>query len=149
MQIKTFVINPMCSDQAEEEANKFLRSHRILQMERQYDINNGCWMLIATYQEGEALRDVQQGQRSQKKDYRELLTEEAFARFAHYRDIRRDVAQQQGVPPYVVFTDEELAKLSEQEQLTAASMLQIQGIGQQRVKKYGHFFIEPSNASSD
>ena len=154
MQVKTFVINPLCSEQAEEEANRFLRSHRILQLDRQYDAERGCWVLLATYQEGGALQDVQQAQRTQKKDYRELLSEEAFARFARYRDIRREVSQRQGVPPYVVFTDEELAKLSEHERLTVALMQQIQGIGQQRVKKYGQFFLaenltqeEPDNSS--
>ena len=144
MQVKTFVINPLCSEQAEEEANRFVRSHRVLQLDRQYDSAGGCWVLLATYQEGDALHDVQPQQRQPKKDYRELLPEEAFARFARYRDIRREVSQQQGVPPYVVFTDEELAKLAEHEQLTAALMQQIQGIGQQRVKKYGQYFLPES-----
>jgi len=42
MQVKTFVINPLCCEQSEEEANKFLRSHRVLQLDRQYAKERGC-----------------------------------------------------------------------------------------------------------
>lgn len=41
MQIKVFTIPTMAADTAEEEVNKFLRSHRVLTLDRIFMAENG------------------------------------------------------------------------------------------------------------
>lgn len=45
------------------------------------------------------------------------------------------------MPAYAIFTDKELAALAKLEVLTAKNMVEIKGIGQRKVEKYGTYFI--------
>jgi len=48
MQIRTFMLPSHGDLQAEEELNRFLRSHRVLQVERHFCADNGgYWALLA------------------------------------------------------------------------------------------------------
>ena len=98
MQIKIFTLPVLDSELMEEEANKFLRSHRVLTVDRQFSAENGgYWTLFVSYQEG-APAAVASVSRSGKVDYREVLTPEEFGRFARFRDIRKEQAAQIGIP---------------------------------------------------
>lgn len=142
MQIKQFQLSLCDEGQQLEEINKFLRSHRVLQVDRQFSADGGgYWSLLVSYQEQGATADVPPAQRGQRKDYRELLSEEAFARFARFREIRKELSQKQNVLPFIIFTDEELAKLAEIDNLTLSVMKGIKGIGSGRVDKYGGYFL--------
>jgi ATP-dependent DNA helicase RecQ len=61
------------------------------------------------------------------------------------REIRKEVALAEAVPPYAVFIDEELAELSKLSELTAAGMLLVKGIGTKKVERYGQLFINALN----
>lgn len=75
-------------------------------------------------------------------DYREVLDESTFKRFSQLRQIRKKVAQEDGVPAYAVFTDEELAALARVPKLTAEAMQSVKGIGEKKLARYGRFFVE-------
>lgn len=53
-----------------------------------------------------------------KVDYREVLPPEVFARFAKLRERRKAIALADGVKPYVVMTDAQLAGFAETENPT-------------------------------
>ncbi|MFQ5447469.1 MAG: HRDC domain-containing protein, partial [Saprospiraceae bacterium] len=122
-----------------DEMNKFLRSKKVLQTENHL-VSNGnetFWCFCIKY-----LDEAPQGKR-QKVDYRQVLDEESFQRFAHMRQIRKQLAQEEGIPAYAIFTDEELAGLAQLEVRTPATMRSVKGIGEKKVEKYGeHFFTK-------
>lgn len=124
-----------------DELNVFLRSKKILQIEQQL-VNSpegAFWSFCIRYIE------KQPGSFSPKrerKDFKQILSAEAFARFSKFRVVRKQVAQDKGIPPFVVFSDEELAGLAKLDELTPASMKTIKGIGDKKVEKYGDFFIK-------
>ena len=60
------------------------------------------------------------------------------------RAIRKQLAQNEGVPAYAVLTDVEMAELAKVEPLTHAAMGKIKGIGSKKLEKYGHHFL-PQN----
>ncbi|WP_026232157.1 HRDC domain-containing protein [Neolewinella persica] len=142
MQIKIFSM-PVWGDEAQEEKlNKFLRSHRILQVEKQFiaDGSNSQWCFCVEYLEGG--EPIKRSSRKQAKvDYREVLSLEAFARFARYREIRKALAVSEGIPPYVIFTDKEIAAMAEVKELTVSSIRSIKGIGEKKIAKYATHFI--------
>jgi ATP-dependent DNA helicase RecQ len=55
---------------------------------------------------------------------------------------RRELADEHGVPPYVIFHDATLAAMAEQRPLTRAELLNIPGIGQAKLERYGDEFLE-------
>ena len=62
----------------EEEANKFLRSHRVTTVDRQFcPDNGGYWTLLVSYQDSAGV-DLQGGNRHGKVDYCESLSPEEF-----------------------------------------------------------------------
>ncbi len=55
---------------------------------------------------------------------------------------RRELADEHGVPPYVIFHDATLAAMAEHRPLTRAELLNIPGIGQAKLERYGDEFLE-------
>ena len=124
-----------------EEMNAFLRSRRVLQTES-HIVNNGqgsFWSFCIKYLEGTP--KVNDSTRRKKVDYKEVLDEMSFQRFAKMREIRKALAKEEGIPAYAIFTDEELAGLAKIENLTPATMKTVKGIGEKKVEKYSKHFI--------
>lgn len=142
MQIHIFTLPLSPSDDDLESVNKFLRSHRIMTVDRHYSADNGgYWTLFVTYQENGSPEAPLPVVRSSKKDYREILNVEQFDRFAKMRDLRRNLLQKEAKPAYAIFTDEELANIAQLSEVTVATIRQIKGVGK-RADKYGPLIIE-------
>ena len=52
--------------------------------------------------------------------------------FERLRALRRKLAQEQGVPPFVVFSDETLREMSGKVPLTDEELLSVKGVGEQK-----------------
>ncbi|MBQ5737953.1 MAG: DNA helicase RecQ [Alistipes sp.] len=62
--------------------------------------------------------------------------------FAMLKDLRRKVAKQNGLAPYVIFQDPSLEDMSIQYPITMEEMQTISGVGVGKAQKYGAEFIE-------
>ena len=51
--------------------------------------------------------------------------------------LRKKLSQQEGVPPYIVFSDVTLHALADKRPLTDLDLLQISGIGERKLQRYG------------
>jgi len=140
--LKIFSLSAYDYREEEELINKFLRSHRILRVEKQFiaDGSNSRWCFCVEYLEG-GKPVKRSGKKQAKVDYREVLSQEAFVRFTRYREIRKVLATEEGIPPYVIFTDKEIAAMAEEEELTLTGMRSIKGIGEKKIVKYATHFI--------
>lgn len=147
MQIKLFTIPIMGGEKLLEEMNAFLRSKKVLRVaERLVQENEGsCWCYSIRYIEDGKGKD-KLGKTRKKIDYREVLDEPTYARFSAMRKTRKQLADRDGIPAYAVFTNAELAELAKIEVLTLAKMKTVQGIGAQKVEKYGAHFITQTKA---
>lgn len=150
MQIKIFTIPVEDCDSGIEVLNHFLRANKVVDVRKELvsGCNSAFWTFCVTYlPQGEF---VLHGQRTEKEkiDYRNVLSPEAFERFVQMRTIRRELSDAEAVPPFVVFTDAELAKIAELEDLTPQSIKKIPGIGAKRLEKYGEKFCDALKQSS-
>ncbi|KAF1304554.1 DNA helicase RecQ [Enterococcus saccharolyticus] len=62
--------------------------------------------------------------------------------FEELRALRLSLAQEQNLPPYVIFSDKTLQELAEKQPQTSLEFLQIKGVGQNKLDKYGKQFLE-------
>lgn len=62
--------------------------------------------------------------------------------FESLRSLRRTLAQQQGVPPYVIFNDATLEEMAATKPLNDEDFRAIQGVGDLKLKRYGDTFIQ-------
>jgi ATP-dependent DNA helicase RecQ len=70
------------------------------------------------------------------------ISDEDEALFQTLRDLRRDLADRQGVPAYIVFSDKVLREMATQRPRTAADLLEVSGIGPAKLERYGEAFLE-------
>ncbi|MDH3559427.1 MAG: RecQ family ATP-dependent DNA helicase, partial [Gammaproteobacteria bacterium] len=63
------------------------------------------------------------------------------ALFDQLRDLRKHIADEQGVPPYIVFGDASLIQMARDKPTDEAELLNITGVGQHKLDKYGNDFL--------
>jgi len=61
--------------------------------------------------------------------------------FAALKSLRSSIAREEKVPAYVVFSDRTLAELAARKPRSTASMLDVRGVGQMKLDKYGERFL--------
>ena len=61
--------------------------------------------------------------------------------FEELRSLRTQLAQEQNLPPYIIFSDKTLQEFAEKQPQTTLEMLQIKGVGQNKLDKYGEAFL--------
>ena len=64
------------------------------------------------------------------------------ALFEHLRDVRKRLADAQGVPPYIVFGDVTLVQMARSKPLDEDELLAVAGVGQHKLEKYGSAFLD-------
>ncbi|MET3698607.1 RecQ-like ATP-dependent DNA helicase [Bacillus oleivorans] len=63
------------------------------------------------------------------------------ALFDYLRDLRKKLADQQGLPPYIVFSDATLKDFCRMVPLSKEEMLLVKGVGERKWEEYGEYFI--------
>lgn len=150
-----FIVPALTPQAAQAELNAFLQQNRVVHVEKQWvaDAAASFWSLCVTVVDGPGplpanLRAPGQGARGGggtagggKIDYREVLNEADFTVFAELRNLRASIAQAEGVPPYALFSNEQLASMVRQRVATAEQLRAIDGVGEARVAKYAERFL--------
>lgn len=62
--------------------------------------------------------------------------------FEQLREMRKEIAQKKGVPPYIVFADSTLREMADKLPLDREAMLNVKGVGQRKFELYGEPFLE-------
>lgn len=143
MQIKTFTIPVLGGEKFEKELNAFLRAHKVLETKQELITlgQQAFWCFSISYQEGEAAVKKSLS-RKEKIDYKKILEEEVFQRFSNFREIRKKLAEEEGIPAYAVFTNAELVGIAKiGVERTLADIKEVPGIGKKKVEKFGKYFI--------
>ena len=65
--------------------------------------------------------------------------------FEILRNLRKEIAEINGIPPFIVFTDVSLKEMSTYFPINVENMLEISGVGVNKLEKYGTIFIETIN----
>jgi ATP-dependent DNA helicase RecQ len=64
------------------------------------------------------------------------------ALFALLRQKRKEMADEAGVPPYVIFSDKTLVEMAAYYPQSVTSLLSISGVGQVKLRQYGEAFLD-------
>lgn len=71
-----------------------------------------------------------------------LEGEEAQELFERLRDLRKRLADEGGVPPYVVFSDATLRGMVRRQPHTPEELLEVSGVGKVKLERYGDAFLK-------
>ena len=61
--------------------------------------------------------------------------------FEQLRAVRKELAEQEGVPPFVVFSDKTLKDMCEKKPTDEQMFLEVSGVGQNKLERYGSRFL--------
>lgn len=62
--------------------------------------------------------------------------------FDRLKQLRKEIAQKEYVPPYIIFSDQSLREMSAKLPESDRDFLMIKGVGQQKLERYGPAFLE-------
>lgn len=66
--------------------------------------------------------------------------------FARLKVLRRALAEEHDVPPYLVFNDASLAEMASMLPTTEAEMLAVNGVGERKLERFGNAFLDEIEA---
>ncbi len=69
--------------------------------------------------------------------------------FARLRKLRKAIADEENIPPYVVFNDATLIEMAEQMPLSPGEMLGINGVGTRKLERFGREFLACIRSHAD
>ncbi|EOV3347320.1 ATP-dependent DNA helicase RecQ [Edwardsiella piscicida] len=78
---------------------------------------------------------------SAQKSYGGNYDRKLFAKLRKLRKLRKAIADEENIPPYVVFNDATLLEMAEQMPLRAGDLLSINGVGQRKLERFGAPFM--------
>ena len=140
MPFQVFYIPVLCGDDAAQELNAFLASHRVVHIERQWIAHGtqSAWAFCVEYVlASPSLHGNPKSALSRNRvDYKAILSSDEFTIFSRLRNSRKEMSQQEGVPVYALFSNEQLAQMVQRRCSSRADLLGIEGIGEAKVDKY-------------
>jgi ATP-dependent DNA helicase RecQ len=68
--------------------------------------------------------------------------------FEHLRSVRRKLAQERGVPPFVIFSDRTLRDMARYRPTSAEALSSVHGVGSKKLRDVGPIFLEAIAAHS-
>lgn len=138
MAFRTFHIALHGAAETERELNQFLRGQRVLAVEKRFYQNgagDGYWTFCIEY-----LERAEGGEPAftgSKVDYKEVLPPEEFAVFSKLRAVRKERADAERLPPFALFSNEQLAEMVRKRVANREQLGQVKGVGEARLEKYG------------
>jgi hypothetical protein len=127
----------------DEPLRQFLAGSQVHALESWHFVHEGTpfWSVLLTY----TLREAASGENApaaraaenEKGNWRKRLGEADWGVFNALREWRKQRAEQEGIPPYLVFTNEQLTQAIVCRATSLAALGQINGIGPSRIEKYG------------
>jgi len=134
---------------AEADLNAFLRGHRVMKVRQQFVEagEDSFWSFCVEYVEARTGNERPPARSGKERvDYREKLPDDEFQAYLKLRELRQELAAQDSVPVYLVFTNDQLAQIASAKPKSKADLEKLDGVGATRVEKYGDRVIEFSKA---
>lgn len=97
-------------------------------------------VLMLTEKAGNVLRGIEPVMRKEKVRIAQIVEDNAL--FEALRGLRREIAEAEKVPPYIIFSDVTLREMSGLLPINEAELLQIKGVGERKLEAYGSAFLE-------
>ncbi len=148
MKQKFFRIPVANPEDMEADLNAFCDQHRVSHIDKHFVAEgaNSFWAVCVTWSDnegslaGSAKRIT--NPKTGKIDYKEVLNDDDFILYSRLRELRKTIAERDGIAAYNVFTNEQLAAIVQRRISSKTALQEVDGIGQTRADKYGDTFID-------
>ncbi len=135
MRFEFFHIPSSMPAAAAEAPNQFVATHRVINVDKHFsdDDSGGFWSFCVTW-----LDQTSAGDKAKAKvDYKKVLTESQFAVYSQLRELRKQLAEDDGTPVYAVATNEQLAEIVRRPVSSLTGLERIAGFGKGKIERHG------------
>ena len=120
----------------------FLADKEVLRWESNFFERKGefFWTVLVEYRASSVPVQVKQGvEKVEKKEdgYKEILTDADWPLFKMLKEWRGEESKKEGVPPYIICNNMQLARISVTRPTSLNALQDIDGIGKAKIEKYG------------
>ena len=98
-------------------------------------------VIMRTYEEKEPDKK-KKIQKTVRKRSTDALTSAGYDLFEILRKLRLEIAKEESMPPYIIFSDKTLIDMCVKKPSDEEEMLNVSGVGANKLKKYGQRFLE-------
>lgn len=120
---------------------KFIKEKDVIEYSDHFFIHDKtpCLTIIVSYRD---IAPDEKSQYSRRNDPRQELNEREKTLYDALRNWRTARAKQEGIPPYIIANNKQLAKMIRIKAKTLSDLVKIDGIGELKVKQYGKEILE-------
>lgn len=96
-------------------------------------------VIVRMYKEKEPAKNQKKSAKARSTD---ALTRAGFELFEKLRALRLEIAREEAMPPYIIFSDKTLIDMCVKVPHTKNEMLAVNGVGENKFAKYGQRFLD-------
>ncbi|EJS68328.1 MULTISPECIES: DNA helicase RecQ [Bacillus] len=104
-------------------------------------VEHGTYPTLKVTEKGkEVLLGKENVLRKERVETRQIVQDHPL--FEVLREVRKEIAQGEGVPPFVIFSDQTLKDMCAKMPQSDSELLTVKGIGEHKLAKYGSHFLQ-------
>lgn len=126
----------------------FLADREVLRWESHFFERKGdfFWTVLVEYEPSSAptpqVQNSLEGRNKKEDDYKSILAESDWPLFKRLKEWRGERCKEEGVPPYIICTNIQLARVTVMRPASLNSLQSIDGIGKSKIEKYGKEILQ-------
>jgi len=141
IQIFSFSFDSMMGGFNDQEMRDFLKDKELLSANEHFFVKNDVPYLtfVLKYQpyRAELTSTIKDRPSGREEEWKKLITDADKPFFDILRSWRSQRCQKEGIPPYAVFNNVELAQIVKTRPQSMSELMQIKGVGKAKADKYG------------
>ncbi|MCY4643826.1 MAG: HRDC domain-containing protein [Bacteriovoracales bacterium] len=146
MQVKVFTLpfNSGVGVFDDEEFNSFAKDKEIIGVNDYLFERNGTpyLTLVLKYKQSSSVQTLASSEKIREKskgdeEWRKILDDDSMPLFNTLRQWRNEKSKKDGVPPYVILNNKQLAELCQKRPQSKYDLMKIDGIGKAKAERYG------------
>ncbi|WJE25407.1 DNA helicase RecQ [Bacillus cereus] len=128
----------LLSNRSVKEVSEFIE---FLISEELIAVEHGTYPTLKVTEKGkEVLIGKENVLRKERVETRQIVQDHPL--FEVLREVRKEIAQGEGVPPFVIFSDQTLKDMCAKMPQSGSELLTVKGIGEHKLVKYGSHFLQ-------
>ena len=127
------------------EVREFIKDKEVVSIQDHFFVKNEVpylAMVIKYFPFRQEAEPALAPQGKREEAWRELISESEMGVFNLLREWRSKRSREEGVPPYILFTNKQLALLIKEKPTSISHLERVEGIGKARSEKYGQQVLE-------
>jgi len=142
LKIFTIKYSEKCESFSDSVMSDFLTDKEVLRWESHFfeKKEEFFWTVLVEYRFSSGSVQIKQGEeKAEKKEegYKAILTDADWPLFRMLREWRGEESKKEGVPPYIICNNIQLARISVTRPTSLNALQNIDGIGRAKIEKYG------------